>query len=39
MAAGKSENLITFYPYDLTQPTDKEIVGVRLILPLADFDY
>ena len=27
MAVGKSENLVTLHLYDLTQPSDKEILG------------
>ena len=33
MAVGKSENLVTLYTYELTQPSDKEILGGLLNLP------
>jgi hypothetical protein len=32
MAVGKSENLVTLHLYDLTQPSDKEILGGPLNL-------
>ena len=32
MAAGKDENLVTPYPYDLLQPSDKKILGSKLNL-------
>ena len=32
MAVVKSENLVTLHLYDLTQPSDKEILGGRQIL-------
>ena len=32
MAVGKSENLVTLYPYELMQPSDKEILGCVLNL-------
>ena len=32
MAVGKYENLVTPYWYDLLQPSDKKILGCKLIL-------
>ena len=32
MAVGKSENLVAMHPYELTQPSDKEIFWGWLIL-------
>ena len=32
MAVGKSENLVTLHPHDLTQPSGQEIWGGRLNL-------
>ena len=28
MVVGKPENLVMMHPYELTQPSDKEILGV-----------
>ena len=35
MAVGKSENLVTLHPHDLTQPSGQEIWGGRLNLYVA----
>ena len=32
MAVRNSENLVTLYPYDLMQPSDKKILGATLNL-------